>query len=114
MVDIRHRHSGRVLLHVAAETLAGADLSTLCLCEANFRGMDLCGARLWRANLLNADLSGANLCGCFLLGAVLWGADLTGTSFDSATHWPDGFVPPDPPTDTPFPGMAARSSQDPR
>jgi hypothetical protein len=81
MIEIRHRKSGRVLLEVAGETLARANLSGEYLIHADLRGADLAAATLMFANLSGADLSHANLSGANLRGANLTEADMTGADF---------------------------------
>lgn len=103
MIEIKHRHTGKVLLQVVTRTLEGADLSRRDLRGANFHGADLTGADLSRSRLDEADLEGANLRGvnmyhaslkgANLYEASLWGADLSGVRYDKHTRWPDRFQP---------------------
>ncbi len=75
-VVIRHAQTGAVLLEVAADTLAGADLTAAQLAGANLQGLDLSKASLAYANLRDADLRRANLAGARLAGCVLNDANL--------------------------------------
>ncbi len=75
-VVIRHARSGAVLLEVAADTLAGADLTAAQLAGADLQGLDLSKASLAYANLRDADLRKANLAGARLAGCVLNDANL--------------------------------------
>jgi uncharacterized protein YjbI with pentapeptide repeats len=93
MVEIRRRDSGKTMLTVEGDTLAGVNLWEARLSGADLRAQDLRGTMLWRANLTNADLRGADLRGAILLGAILWGADLTGVTWDRTTRWPVDFDP---------------------
>ena len=104
MIEIKHRHGGRVLYTaehaqdvsaavreaVAAKIdLRGADLRRADLYGADLRRADLYGANLYGADLYGADLHGANLHGANLGranlgGANLGGADLRGANLDGA------------------------------
>lgn len=99
MIEIKHRHGGRVLYTaehaqdvsgavreaVAAKIdLRGADLYGANLCGADLRGAYLHGAYLHGAILCGANLHGANLCGAYLRGAYLHGANLYGANLDGA------------------------------
>jgi uncharacterized protein YjbI with pentapeptide repeats len=90
MIEIRHRHSGRVLASVDAEGLAAANLAGAYLIHADLREADLSGAVLVYADLSGADLTGANLTGAKLRGsslieAVLVCADLRDADLAHAT-----------------------------
>ncbi len=80
MLEIRHRHSDRVLLEVEAETLERANLSGAYLIHANLRGANMRRAVLPFANLSIADLQKANLGGANLRGANLTEANLSGAN----------------------------------
>ena len=104
MIEIKHRHGGRVLYTaehaqtvraavcgaVAAKIdmdgadLRGADLYGADLCGADLYGADLYGANLYGADLRGANLYGANLYGADLRGANLRGAYLCGADLDGA------------------------------
>jgi len=64
-IEIKDRHSGRVLFETEAETLKDAleeaAMSGVNLSCADLRSADLGGARLADAQFSNADFSGANL-----------------------------------------------------
>ncbi len=75
-VVIRHAQTGAVLLEVAADTLAGADLTAAQLAGADLQGLDLSKASLAYANLRDANLRKANLAGARLAGCVLNDANL--------------------------------------
>jgi len=82
MVEIKHRRSGRVVLTVDTETLAGANLAGEYLIHADLTRADLASAQLPFANLSGADLSHADLSGANLRGANLVEADLTGAELN--------------------------------
>jgi AraC-like DNA-binding protein/quercetin dioxygenase-like cupin family protein len=79
-IEIKDRHSGRVLFETEVETLKDALEEAVALrvnlsC-ADLRNLDLRGACLANAELSNADFSGADLS-----NAILWKATLIGTRF---------------------------------
>lgn len=99
-------------------TLAGSDLTSINLSDANleratFEGAILFkatmrGCVLFRADFRNADLRRANLVRCALYSTKFYGADLRGANFSGAnmhgvlmtraqydlrTRWPRGFDP---------------------
>ena len=99
MIEIKHRHGGRVLYTaehaqdvraavreaVAAKIdLGGADLYGADLRGANLGGADLRGADLRGTDLYGADLRGAYLYGAYLRGANLGGANLRGADLRGA------------------------------
>ena len=95
MIEIRHRHTDRVLhtseketiLEAVTEALANdVDLSGANLSGANLYGANLSGANLSGAYLYEAYLSGANLYGANLSGANLSGANLYGIRFSWSNH----------------------------
>jgi len=79
-IEIKDRHSGRVLFETEAETLKDAleeaVMSGMNLSCADLRNADLGGAYLANANLSNADFSGANL-----FKATLWRSSLIAARF---------------------------------
>ena len=79
-IEIKDRHSGRVLFETEAETLKDvveeAVISGVNLSCADLRNADLGGAYLAGAQFSNADFSGANL-----FGIILDRATLIGTRF---------------------------------
>jgi hypothetical protein len=84
MIEIRHRQSGRVFLHLEAESLARANLVGEYLIHADLQGADLSLAQMAFANLSGANLAGADLRGANLRGANLTEADMTGADFGGA------------------------------
>lgn len=60
MIKIKHRHTGKILKTVEADTLAGANLFRANLAGANLAGADLAGADLVRANLTGTVLDPIN------------------------------------------------------
>jgi AraC-like DNA-binding protein/quercetin dioxygenase-like cupin family protein len=79
-IEIKDRHSGRILFETGAETLKDAleeaVVSNVNLSCADLRNADLREACLANANLSNADFSGANL-----FKTVLHRSNLIGTCF---------------------------------
>src|SRR5438552_1411883 len=75
MTEVRHRHTGALLLRFSAETLEGADLA-----DANLYWADL-----GQANLRGARLDGANLESTLLEEAVLTGARFPGERLQGAS-----------------------------
>jgi uncharacterized protein YjbI with pentapeptide repeats len=79
-IEIKDRHSGRVLFETEAETLKDALEEAVMfgvnLSCADLRNADLGGAYLASAQLSNADFSGANL-----FKAILMKSHLMGTRF---------------------------------
>ncbi|HYN87784.1 MAG TPA: pentapeptide repeat-containing protein [Ardenticatenaceae bacterium] len=73
--------------------LSGANLHRATLDLLDLRGADLSTANLIQAHLYHADLRGANLRSADLSGADLSHANVTGATYNSATRWPEGFVP---------------------
>jgi hypothetical protein len=117
MIRISHRHTGRLLLRVEADSLEGADLRRASLAQARLRGANLRGANLQDADLRGADLRGADLRGADLRGANLNGAlmrsvdplyplyqgesegpatwpNLLGALYDHRTLWPEDCLDP--------------------
>jgi uncharacterized protein YjbI with pentapeptide repeats len=88
----------------AEADLAGSDFRAALLNYANFAGANLTGVSFAYADLSdaffgNAILAGADLEGAYLDGASLRDVNLDGVNlkniyYDSATSWPNGFVPP--------------------
>ncbi len=81
MIEIKHRHSGRVILEVAAESLENANLAGEYLIHADFQKTNLATAKLLFANMSGADLTNANLAGANLRGANLTEVNMTGVDF---------------------------------
>src|SRR5262245_17777922 len=98
MIIIRERQTGRELLRLWADTLAGADLRDQDLAGADLAGADLRTSDLRGADLRGADLRGAtledaDLRGANLVGARLQGARLIRALYDQRTRWPEpGFL----------------------
>lgn len=76
MIEILHKTTGKVVLSVNADQLAGLDLSRSILVAAALSYAELSGANLEAANLAAADLSGAILMNANLAGTTLTGASL--------------------------------------
>lgn len=85
MIEIKHRHTGRVLFSsgymtekemVEAAVKECVDLSGASLCNIRLRDADLRGANLKGADFRNADLIYADLRGANLSNANLYNADL--------------------------------------
>ena len=68
MIEIKHRHTGKVLLTVNAPSLRDAVLRDADLSGADLSGADLRGADLSDADLSDADLRGADLRGAKCIG----------------------------------------------
>jgi hypothetical protein len=84
MIEIKHRHTGAVLLQIDAATLNGADLAGANLRYANFVDAELVCANFSSADLTGADFAGADLAGADLTSADLRGADLIGAALNDA------------------------------
>ncbi|MGC8668649.1 MAG: pentapeptide repeat-containing protein [Chthonomonadales bacterium] len=84
MITIHHKRSRRILLQVAADTLALANLAGEYLIHADLSRANLSKAVLPFANLSGAVLAYADLTGANLQGANLTEADLTGADLDGA------------------------------
>ena len=80
MIQIKHRHNGKVLLEVNADDLSRADLSRADLTDANLTNANLSRAYLTDANLYGAYLRGADLSRAYLRGADLTNANLYGAN----------------------------------
>jgi uncharacterized protein YjbI with pentapeptide repeats len=90
-------HMTRV--HLEGAQMQGAQMGGARLDSANLRHANLTKAILADAQLVDADLTNANLTNADLQGAnlaraKLGGANLRLATYDSATTWPEGFVPP--------------------
>ncbi len=81
--------------------LAYANLTGAILTDADLTGANLINARFRGANLTGANLSRAKLSGANLTGANLTGANLKDVVTNENTRFPDGFVLPDTPAETP-------------
>jgi uncharacterized protein YjbI with pentapeptide repeats len=89
----------------ARADLTEAGLSSVHAAGVSFQGARLAGCRLFLAELHGANLRGADLAAAELRSASLQGADLGGArldrvdfqraSYDAATKFPRGFVPPE-------------------
>ncbi len=97
-LEIRHRHSRRLMRSLkikslSGKNLTGVELNEACLAGFDLRHTDLHGASLRGTDLRDANLSGANLSGADLTHASLGGARLCGALYDAATIWPSGVDP---------------------
>ena len=85
MMEIKHRHTGKVLATIHGGNLAGADLSDINLSGADLSYASLSGADLEYADLTDANLSLANLSGANLSEALI-GVNLPEPDRDSVSE----------------------------
>lgn len=84
MTSVYHRDSKELIADIAADTLAGADLTRAVLAYADLNGVDARGANLRHADLCNADLRGARFDGATITGGDATLSDSAGAFFTGA------------------------------